>query len=237
MADKTQDLEQTIHLALEAAAAANDTADEVAKLSGDTQRAADRMDKFAKGMKPALFGVLAGSVASAALGGLVYMRTLSEMRTATATQVEALAVFSQSVDDLRRSLSAFDAATTSLEDLKTAQTDGFARIEAALAPPEEADDASETDPVATAEMTLQMMNALPELIQQSHQQTQDGFTMAISDLQLAMTRMLANRPVPEAVEKPATTAQAPRPPKRPPQKTKQKTPAKRATAPNPFSYP
>jgi hypothetical protein len=94
------DLENSIQLALEAAAAANDSAEDVARLSADTQAAAARLDDFARVMKPVMMGVVAGAVLAIGLGGLVYLRTLSDMRAATATQTEALTVFSKSVADL-----------------------------------------------------------------------------------------------------------------------------------------
>ncbi len=223
------ELESSIQLALEAAAAANDAASDVETLSSDTKAAAARLDKFAQVMKPVMMGVVAGAVLAIILGGLVYFRTLSEMRLATATQMEALALFSTSVDDLKTQIGSLETLGETLTALQSEQDSAFtaleAKVEAALQPPEPESTASPLD--------SQMLRSLSDTVAQNHQDTRDAFTQGLSDLQLALTRMMAERPVvpaaaPPAPPKPAVTAKA-RPTPRPV--------AKARPAPNPFSYP
>jgi hypothetical protein len=226
------DLENSIQLALEAAAAANDSAEDVARLSADTQAAADRLDGFAKVMKPVMMGVVAGAVLAIGLGGLVYLRTLSDMRTATATQTEALTVFSKSVADLQAQLDALDGVNETLAALGPAQAAGFDDLRATL----EAqftemqiglsDAASDEANPAT---TPQMLRSLSQSMQESHAETRADFAAGLSDLQLALTRMLADRPVVQKTQSAAAAPSKPAPVRR-------ARPAPRPE-PNPFSFP
>lgn len=223
------ELESSIQLALEAAAAANDAASDVETLSSDTKAAAARLDKFAQVMRPIMMGVVAGALLSIVLGGLVYFRTLSEMRLATATQMEALALFSTSVDELKAQIGSLETLGETLTVLQTEQDSAFsaleAKMEAALLP-------SEPDGTVSP-LDSQMLRSLSDTVAQNHQSTRDAITQGLSDLQLALSRMMAERPVvsaaaPPAAPKPVVSAKA-RPTPRPVPKT-------RPTA-NPFSYP
>lgn len=228
------EIESSIQLALEAAAAANDAASDVEALSSETQAAAARLDAFAKVMKPVMMGVVAGAVLAILLGGLVYFRTLSEMRLATATQMEALTLFSTSVDDLKAQIGSLETLGETLATLQTDQGTAFTELEstllAALQTTTETEDA-DTD--ATSPMDSQMLRSLSDTVQQNHQDTRDAVTQGLSDLQLALSRMLAERPVtatpaPQATPKPVAPAKS-RPTARPVAKIK--------PAPNPYTYP
>lgn len=218
MTDKTPDIDQTIQIALEAAAAANDSAEDIARLSSDTQKAAQRLDNFARGFKPVLLGVIGGAVLSVALGGLTYMRTLSEMRLTTATQTEALALFTSTVRDLQEKLGNIEMLIADVAMLKEAQDAMIARLN--TAPVEISGD----DP----------LGGLASLLAQEHEATRAAMTAAISDLHLALTRLLADAPAtPQASAPPAPPVdQGPRPRPQPrPAPTPQPQPA------NPFSFP
>lgn len=107
--DETPGVEDAIRLAIEAANAANDAADEVDAIKSDVAIAADKTDAFRKRIAMVVFGVLGGTVVAMALSSLVYFRTISEMRKANATQIEALALFAESVDKLNDNLDAVQA--------------------------------------------------------------------------------------------------------------------------------
>ena len=225
------DLENSIQLALEAASAANDTAEDVARLSSDTAAAADRLDQFAKTMKPAMIGVVAGSVLAMALSGLIYVRTLSDMRTATATQMEALTLFTETVSDLKQEIAALEDLHTAVQALSTAQQEGIDRIETTLtegmaqAQSVKQDESAES-PSGT---TPQMLRSVVETTRAEHIDTREAFAAGLSDLQLALTRMLADRPVPaQGTQRSAAPAAPQKKPVRP-------RPVR--VAPNPFSYP
>ena len=223
------ELESSIQLALEAAAAANDAANDVETLSSDTEAAAARLDKFAQIMKPVMIGVVAGALLAIVLGGLVYFRTLSEMRLATATQMEALALFSTSVDELKTQIGSLETLGEALAGLQDEQDSAFSALEAKM----EAALQSNAVDNNTSPLDGQMLRSLSETVEQSHQGTRDAITQGLSDLQLALSRMIADRPLVPPVAAPVavkpTVSAKPRPAPRPV--------AKARPAPNPFSYP
>lgn len=231
MSAQPAEMEQSIQLAIEAAAAANDAAEDVSKLSSETQAAAARLDSFGKGMKPVMLGVVAGAAISTVLGGLVYMRTLSEMRTANATQVEALKMFSTSVGELTHQIDTLKGMAVRMDALETAQSDGFAQVQTAL----ESATAAMSETIAAQNESpgsAQMLRGLADSVQKDGQNTRDSFAAGLSDLQLALTRMLENRPLTSASA--AAPAAAPRAaPVRP---APRKATAPRPAA-NPFQFP
>lgn len=228
------EIENSIQLALEAAAAANDAASDVETLSSETQAAAARLDQFAKVMKPVMMGVVAGAVLAILLGGLVYFRTLSDMRVATATQMEALALFSTSVDDLKAQIEAMQTLSDALATLQTEQETAFTALEATLLAALQTDPETEdTNIEAATPLDSQMLRNLSDTVQQNHQDTRDAVTQGLSDLQLAMSRMLAERPVtatpaPQVKSKPTSPAKS-RPKPRPVATAKPTS--------NPYKYP
>lgn len=223
------ELESSIQLALEAAAAANDAASDVETLASDTEAAAARLDKFAHIMKPVMIGVVAGALLAIVLGGLVYFRTLSEMRLATATQMEALALFSTSVDDLKTQIGSLETLGEVLAGLQDEQDSAFTALEAKMEAALQSDEADNN----TSPLDGQMLRSLSDTVEQSHQGTRDAITQGLSDLQLALSRMIADRPPVPPVAAPVavkpTVSAKPRPTPRPV--------AKARPAPNPFSYP
>ena len=231
MTTSPTELENSIQLALEAATAANDSAEDVARVSSETLAAAARLDKFAKGMKPLLFGVVAAAVLCVALAGLVYLRTLSDMRTATATQIEALTLFSKSVGDLQAQLGALGDMSERVAAIEAAQTAGIERLEAAMM----AETARIAEAMAGSEAPAapQMLRGLVDRFEASHVETRDAFAKGLSDLQLAMTKMLAERPEPVATAAPKIATAPAKPAAKAPARTK---PQARAE-PNPFGFP
>jgi len=206
-------------------------------MSSETQAAADRLDKFAQVMKPVMMGVVAGAVLAIALGGLVYFRTLSEMRLATATQMEALTVFSTSVGDLQTQISSLETLGETLATLQTNQDSAFAQLEATVQTALEAPESDTmTDAEGAAPLDRQMLRGVSDTVAQSHQETRDAFTQGLSDLQLAMSRMLLERA--EATATPAPTQQAKAKPvaSAKPRPAPRKAPKARPV-PNPYKYP
>jgi len=111
MAAKTEkpSVDDTIRLALEAANAANDAAAEIETIKSDAAIAAEKTDVFRKRITTDVFGALGGAAVAMTLSSLVYFRTISEMRKANATQIEALALFAESVDKLNDNLDSVQA--------------------------------------------------------------------------------------------------------------------------------
>ena len=226
------EIENSIRLALEAADAATESAEEVSRLGAAAKQSAEKLETFAKIIKPVALGCLAGAVVSVALAGLVYMRTLSEMRAATATHIEALAVFTTSIDELRDQI---EVAATSVE-ASAEGDDGSAQRHAevmeALAAMQDTLtlQAELTGEPGTTEGLPQLLRGVTDAIESAHTETRDTFTAGLSDLQLSVARMLADELAPQpAKPTPAAAAPAPRPaPSRP-------RPVK--AAPNPLKFP
>lgn len=229
------DLDNSIQLALEAATAANDSAEDVARVASDTAAAADRLDRFAARLRPLMLGLIAGGVLAAGVGSLIYLRTLGEMRSTAATQMEALSVFTTSVKDLRAELEAIGDLDARLTAMETAQAEGAAALAAALD-----EGLAALQDAEAAGATPQLLRSIAETAQAEAQETRDAFALGLSDLQLAMTKMLADRAGAEA-------ADAPAPARARPQASTQTAPPRQATRPrpkappkpqpNPFSFP
>ena len=235
-----EELKSSIRLALEAAEAANDASSEIAAMKGDVEAAADRIDRFARSVKPLLIGVLVGSITVIGLGSLMYFRTLSEMRTATATQLEALTMFSTSVTDLNAQLEFVTQMTDHLATYQTSQDEGMTGLGDRI-------DGSATV-VATqiAQEAEATRTALSEAIETNGTATQEALVSGMSDLQLALSRMLADGVAPQASSASSTpssaaassstssaapAAAAAAAPSRPARRT---AAPRRAPAPNPF---
>lgn len=238
MTDATAEIENSIRMALEAAEAANDSATEIERLSSDTRAAAERLDKFAKVMKPLVLGTVAGAVACVAIGGLVYFRTVAEMRSTAATQIEALGVFTQSVAELKAQVAAVQAQAEARATADDARQDNHAALLAAIdaAKAELAAQVLALAPADTPEAgsaaTAQMLRGLSEQITTDHGATRDTFAAGLSDLQLALTKMMAEtlRSDPPAKQAAAPKTSAAKPPSKP--RAPQASAAK-----NPFKYP
>lgn len=215
MTDTSDKLDQSIQLAIEAAAAANDSVSDMARVSSETEQVANRLDRFSRTFKPVLLGLAGGVVLAVGFGGLTYMRTLSEMRLTTATQTEALGLFTTTVRDLQDSLTEIDTLVADVATLKTAQEALMQRFD--TTPDDSAPEAlPDTVPVDLA-----------ALITAQHDLTRDAVIAAKSDLHLALARLIAEQPVEEVAAQPT--------PSRPAAPVVR--PRARPVAENPFSYP
>lgn len=254
-----------LRLALEAAEAATDAAGEAQTLRRSAEGALARLDKAAGRTGPLLIGCLVGSVSVLGLGALFHLRALDDMRIATAAQIEALAVFTTRVGDLDTQLEAVaamtdsaaalgdgvDACTLQLQDTLDARLSEMAAQLAAE---------HETTRAAGSQATTALLDAL----RAGDEATVAAITAGASDLQLALSRMLAtglpagpasgpgDGPAPATASQPRAAsgtpatapvprpAQAPRPQASSPRATaaaNAPAPAPARAASNPFSFP
>ena len=258
---QNDELQESIRLAVEAAEAANDTAAEITRLKADTLVAAEKINSFGGKMKPVLIGTLIGAVGSMGLAGLIYFRTINEMRTTAATQIEALTLFTQSVERLDGQLSAIGEMTAVLADMQTHQTTGFDDMQTSVTGVHELilsiqQEAAAAAELAAAEMEAEQENPMQsqmaatilDAVEKGHEETQAAIIAGNSDLQLALTRMLADGLAPTPQKKNArdttttgngrpqtstasSTASKPKPKPKPRPRPTAKAPS------NPFSYP
>ncbi|WP_143710431.1 hypothetical protein [Tabrizicola sp. TH137] len=94
------DVSDGIRRALEAAAVANDAAQDLSDLSAAHRKFAEAVIAGQRRNTMIASGALAGSVIAVALGGLVYFRSVADLRLAAAVQSEAAALLVEEVKQI-----------------------------------------------------------------------------------------------------------------------------------------
>ncbi|MHA7849771.1 hypothetical protein [Roseovarius sp.] len=230
MTNTPPDLDSGIRLAIEAAEAATDSVAELDAVQSDITRAADRLDATGRRMTPILLGMLAGTAVSVVGAGLVYFNTLGRLDTAYNTQIEALAMFADRVEALDTHIAAAAALSDRLTQLDQTLLAQIGALDSRI---------SELQQGLTTELSgmsasvsgacTQIGSTLIDTVTDAHDVTRADSLKAASDLQLALSRMLAEAPPLPAAAKPATPAPQPSRPKA------VRSPSR--PVPNPFSYP
>ena len=240
---KNSDLQDSIRLAVEAAEAANDSAEDLSRIRQQAETATARLDRFAGTMRPLMLGILGGTALSLVLGGLVYFRTVAELRSTTATQIEALKVFTESVQTLNGNVDAVSKLTERLTALEDTQSKGFAALQTSL-DKQVTELRSDITGFATKAGNLQSQIArtITEAVDADGKKTRDSFVGGMSDMELTLSKLIANAW--ESKGASATHARktsAPSPSKTTRPSTRRSGPARSsaasATAPSVFSYP
>lgn len=239
---ETNELQEAIKLALEAAEAANDAASEVSRLQSETSAAAARLDRFGARLRPMMIGLLAGAGVSIALGGLVYFKTLAEMRRTSATQIEALAIFQESVTELNGQLEAVAGLSERMAKLEGLSNENRDVVMTQLTEMSDQMSSQLGNYSDTAgNLQSQIATTLSERVDAGTQMTVEAMKAGISDLQLALSKMIAAAvtTTPSAANTASKPAAAPAAKPRPKTTTTRKTTSKPApkAEPNPFSFP
>lgn len=193
------------------------------------------MDGFARNSSRVVIGALIGATVSIALGGLIYFRALKEMRVLHAANLEALSLFTMTVNDLK---AATDQMTIMVEkaDIKAeAQMDALNGMQEQLQLiTDDIESRLQTfgarDQMTAADLEAAIASLRP-FIDDAHQSTNAATLGAVSDLQLALTKLMAQTSRPAT---PTTTQKATPKPK---PKTAPKRKVTRAPVVNPFNYP
>lgn len=235
-------IEDSIRVALDAAELANDVATDIASMKASHHAASRKLDAFAKTSSRVTVGALIGATVSISLGGLVYFKTLKEMRTLHAANLEALSMFTMTVtdlqtttDDMKVMLGKSDIKTEAQMDSLTAMQEQLQRatddMELRLAKLGEREMVSNDDlNVAVASM----QPYIDQAVEASNAQT----AAMVADLQLTLTRMMEKIRAPKPTSRSAAPSKEVKKPapKAPPKKTS--TVKKSAKpSPNPFNYP
>ena len=189
---ETNELQEAIKLALEAAEAANDAASEVSRLQSETSAAAARLDRFGARLRPMMIGLLAGAGVSIALGGLVYFKTLAEMRRTSATQIEALAIFQESVTELNGQLEAVAGLSERMAKLEGLSNENRDVVMTQLTEMSDQMSSQLGNYSDTAgNLQSQIATTLSERVDAGTQMTVEAMKAGISDLPLALSKMIA----------------------------------------------
>ena len=104
MADKASVLESTIQLALEAAEAANDAAAELTPLKEGIESSTGRLDTTRRFVTRSVAAALGAATLMLVMAALIYFQTLSNLRMATASQIETMALLTENIAQVEAAL-------------------------------------------------------------------------------------------------------------------------------------
>ena len=249
MSDDKPELENAIRLAIEAADAANSSAADIAEMKRQYQDAADKIEASRKGFGILSMGIVASVVVVLGASSFVVYKSINEMKTAYNMQIEALGVFTQSVGELRTTLSSVE---TVIADTQAAS----AQLNAAMA------DQNAAAQLLTTQVTVlreemgsqiaaitqeasalqpQMASAIQQQVTGELTTLNDDIRVMISDLQLAISKMIAMGFETMPTQQTASVAPRSTPTKAAPKSTKPRSAPKSrkqsAPKPNPFKFP
>lgn len=247
MSTETPDTSEAIKIALASAETANDAASLAENTSQKLSTKADWVDRK---LIPAGIGALVAMTICAGLSGLIYYRTLSDLRTARDTHVEALHLFTQNVNRLNETvtiahdmISSQAGERTELAQSLAAITDRMTQLELQIS------SSSESITAALGDGSQGFAGQLAETMDPKVELIRDDILAGLSDLQVALSQKLstvanqvmassAANPARSPAAAPTVTAQASKPKPRPSNATRA-TQRKAAPKPptNPFSYP
>lgn len=238
-----------IRRALEAAEVANDAAQELADLSAAHRAFAEAVIKGQRRNTMIASGALAGSVLAVALGGLVYFRSVADLRMAAGVQAEAATLLVEEVKQIdgigdRVDEQQAKMATDLLALLEQVKDEIRIAGAAALTPPEpEPEPEAETiDPQLVEAIRAgvktdldaakaELMTALAEIEVNGGGAHMDELKALITELSLRGA-VGGRETAPPAQAAPAPAAQS-----SPARNTRPATRAASAPEPNPFVYP
>ena len=234
-----------IRRALEAAEAANDAAQELADLSAAHRAFAEAVIKGQRRNTLFASGALAGSIVAVVLGGLVYFRSVADLRMAAGVQSEAAALLVKEVkqidgigDTVEEQQNVMKTDLLALleqvkDEIRIAGADALTLPEAEPMGPEiaEAVRAGVKEDIDAAKTEL--MTALAEIEVKGGSKSLDELKALITELSMrsaTAARETASPAPAQATPTPATQAGGAR-------NTRPATRAASAPEPNPFVYP
>ncbi len=237
--DSEIDLADSVRRALQAASVANDAAEEVATLSDQNRKAIQDALSSQKRLSAIALGALIGSVISLGLGGLLYMRSVADLREAA--ELQALAN-KAAIEQVQALASAVQSAQGTLSDLGALNDQIAARIDG-LADRFSGDLRSFADEAAAVQP--QFASAIQKHIDDGLLQTRGEILTALAEIEAAGPQAGATDPellrllsdVRDRLKAP-TPAKAPSQPSSPAKpKPKPKPASDQGAAASPFRYP
>ena len=117
MSTPPKGIEDSIKLALDAADAATDVTAEFGKIKNNNRVLEDNVKKIHRSTTIIFFSAVTGVVVSSIFAGLVYFRTMSDLKSVTSTSREALVVFAENVNQVNNTLTSLETALKTQESL------------------------------------------------------------------------------------------------------------------------
>lgn len=243
MAQETQDLDHnladSVRRALEAASVANDAAEEVATLSEQSRKAVQDALTSQKRLSAIALGAFIGSVISLGLGGLLYLRSVADLREAA--ELQALANRA-AIEQIQVLASTVQSAQGTLTDLGALNDQIAARIDG-LGDRFSGDLRGFTAEAAAVQP--QFASAIQKHIDDGLMQTRGEILTALAELELSgsqagatdpdLLRLLAD--VRDRLKSPPAAKAPPKPSAAPKPKAKPKPPEGQGPSNSPFSFP
>lgn len=236
-----------IRRALEAAEAANDAAQDLAELSAAHRAFAEAVIKGQRRNTMIASGALAGSVLAVTLGGLVYFRSVADLRMAAGVQAEAATLLVEEVKQIdgigdRVDEQQAKMAADLLALLEQVKDEIRIAGAAALTPPEPEPEAETIDPqfveAIRAGVKTDLDAAKAELMTALAEIEVNGGGAHMDELKALITELSLRGAVGgRETASPAQAAPAPAAQSSPARNTRPATRAASAPEPNPFVYP
>ena len=257
MTEEIDPVADSLRRAIAAADAANDAAEDIARLGKAQKEFVERVSRAQKRSSALATGVTVGAVVSMALATLVYCRSVGDLQEAADVQVEAAKLVAEQVLALKQAREGEgekqDPVAKSLEALPDAVAAAVVGKMAEAAPTEMKpnDDAvkaieSSRDEILAALAEMDLTGTAPKPASDADQTVAPSPPDELKDIRESLARIEASLLRLSAA--PATAAVAPKPAQATPQAASpkagsskpaaSKSGAKAAPAdPNPFSYP
>lgn len=249
MSTETPDVQEAIKIALASADTAGDAAVMAEKQAKSMSNKAEWVDRK---LVPFGIGTLVAVVVCTGLSGLVYYRTLADLRTARDTHVEALHLFTQKVNDLTQTVADTEAMIEAQGATRTelaASLDGITKRIAMMENQVKA--SSDATMAALGDGADGFAARLSETMDPRVDSIRDEVMAGMSDLHLALSQKLSalSKQVKDTATMASTNAAksqaeakarmqaAAKPKPKPKPKTKSSSSKKAAAPKNPFSYP
>lgn len=228
-------LSEGITRALQAAEAANDAAGDLAALGAAHRAFADRVTAAQKRTASMATGAMAASAVAMVLSGLVYFRSVADLREAADLQTTAAKLVAEQVTALKENAEKIDGQSTAISTALQGLSSDI-KQQLADAAPKPIDPATISDALRAglkedmAHQSTDILQALAEMDAKLGTGAPDAAALS------AKLDALAARLVPAAAAKPANAG--PKPAAKPAAKSTAKPPAKPVVPPTTaFSYP
>lgn len=192
MTSEKPDLENAIRIAIEAADAANSSAADIAEMKRQYQDAASQLEIQRKNFTNFSLGVMGSLVVVVGACGFIFFKTISETKRNNATQIEALNVLTQNVAEIRTALGEVETVNANvLAFVETQQAAMNALSSEMMTLSDTLTNEVSTMASEAVSMQPQFATSIQEKIETGMETFQIETASQIADLQVALSKMLA----------------------------------------------
>jgi len=117
MSMRPKEIQDSIKLALDAADAATDVTAEFGKIKSGNKALEENVKKIHRSTTIIFFSAVTGMLVASIFAGLIYFRTMSDLKSISTTSREALVVFAENVNEVNTTLASLESALKTQESL------------------------------------------------------------------------------------------------------------------------